>query len=153
MLQKYFSFSGRINRKPYWMFLLSIFICMLIIGGIAGGFYGLGLYPVSVIIVGVGYLALIVASVSFAVRRLHDRDKSGWWLLVFYLVPAILGGIAKYVSGPEPGLNGFGAIFQLASTVISLWGLVEIGFLKGTVGPNRFGPDPLADGQENPNQS
>lgn len=145
MLQNYFSFSGRLNRKPYWLFVFSIFLGMIIVGAIAGGLYGLDLYSVAVIVVGIGYFALVVASLSFVVRRLHDRDKSAWWLLVFYLLPTILAGISRYVSGPEPGLNGPGAIFQLAGGIISIWAFVELGFFRGTIGSNRFGPDPLSD--------
>lgn len=60
-------------------------------------------------------LLLLWPSLALTVKRWHDRDKSGWWALLVFL-PAI------------------GAI----------WLLVECGFLRGTAGTNRFGPDPLA---------
>ena len=72
------------------------------------------------------------------VKRLHDRDKSGWWILLFYLTPSVLGSIANTSEQP---LVGF--VFGVGSFVISIWALVELGFLRGTVGPNRYGPDPL----------
>ena len=59
-------------------------------------------------------LAVFYPSLCIGIKRWHDRDKSGWWTLIL-LIPVI-------------GL---------------IWGIIELGFLKGTEGPNRFGPDPL----------
>jgi uncharacterized membrane protein YhaH (DUF805 family) len=70
------------------------------------------------------------------IKRLHDRDKSGWWLLVFYVLPGVLNTIGESLAA--------GWIFSLASFAVSIWALVELGFLRGTAGPNRYGPDPLA---------
>lgn len=77
-------------------------------------------------------------TVPIAVRRLHDRDRSGSWLLVFYGLPAFLG----YLAGT--GETGWRSVLALASLAISIWGFVEMGCLRGTVGPNEYGPDPLA---------
>lgn len=62
-------------------------------------------------------LAVLYPSICVLARRWHDREKSGWWTLIL-LIP-FLG---------------------------ALWVLIECGCLKGTDGPNRFGPDPLAPG-------
>jgi uncharacterized membrane protein YhaH (DUF805 family) len=79
-----------------------------------------------------------ISAFAVGVKRLHDRDKSGWWVLLFLLAPSVLGSIANTSEQP---LVGF--VLGLASFVISIWALVELGFLRGTVGPNRYGPDPL----------
>jgi uncharacterized membrane protein YhaH (DUF805 family) len=57
---------------------------------------------------------------------------------VFYIVPWIVGGIANKQGDDTPAL-----IAALIALVCLIWGLVELGFLRGTRGPNRFGPDPL----------
>jgi len=72
-------------------------------------------------------------------KRLHDRDKSGWWLLAFCALPVAL----SYINDVES--TGLPQLFQLAKLVFSIWGFVELGCLQGTAGPNRFGPSPLAD--------
>jgi len=77
-----------------------------------------------------------VSSLAVALKRLHDREKSAWWLLLFYLLPALLYGIAN-VTEYE------GLVFSLAALGISLWALVELGCLRGASGPNPHGPDPL----------
>ncbi len=159
MLQNFFSFQGRLNRKPYWLRVLALVIAYFVVAfgltilGAAmglGGIAGIAAIPL--------FLLIIVSSISLAARRLHDRNKSAWWLAIFYLVPMILGGIALYMSLPadlasiaDPdaavpamSMNPASIVMQLASFGLTIWGLIEIGFLKGTTGENQYGPDPLA---------
>jgi uncharacterized membrane protein YhaH (DUF805 family) len=79
-----------------------------------------------------------ISAFAVGIKRLHDRNKSGWWILLFYLAPSVLSGIADTSEQPMAAV-----VLGLASLVISIWGLVELGFLRGTVGPNQYGPDPL----------
>jgi uncharacterized membrane protein YhaH (DUF805 family) len=73
---------------------------------------------------------------ALGAKRLHDRNKSASWLVVFWLLPPVLQPIGKRIEGT-------GLIFILAGLAIWIWGLVEIGFLRGAVGPNQYGPNPL----------
>jgi uncharacterized membrane protein YhaH (DUF805 family) len=90
--------------------LISIVLSIL---DVATGRYdlesGLGLFS------GIFALVALIPSIIVYIKRFHDRDKSGWWVLIA-LIP-IIG---------------------------ALWILIELGFLKGTPGPNRFGP-PVTD--------
>jgi uncharacterized membrane protein YhaH (DUF805 family) len=81
---------------------------------------------------------------AVAVKRLHDRDKSGWWSLVFFMLPGVLSGLSKSFEG------GHGAIFSLAGAAVAIWGFVELGCLPGTPGRNRFGADPLGRSNDDP---
>ena len=110
-----FSFEGRIGRWRYWMFFVPYSIGYLTLIRLdearntvaAGG--SIGIYS------GLFVLLALYSSFAVGVKRCHDRDRSGWFLLV----------------GIVPLLN--------------LWLLVELGFLSGTAGPNRFGlPEPKA---------
>ena len=114
-LKRYAEFTGRSRRKEYWMFTLlaiGIYIVASILDRIAGmngmiaGRYG----PITVLVA----LGLLVPSIAVSIRRLHDSDRSGWWLLLG-LVPMV------------------GEIIVLVFMV-----------LKGTRGANRFGADPRA---------
>lgn len=69
-------------------------------------------------------------------KRLHDRDKSGWWLLLFFLGPVILAAVAMLG-------DTIARVCEIAAPVISVWMIVELGCRPGTAGPNRYGPDPL----------
>jgi uncharacterized membrane protein YhaH (DUF805 family) len=84
----------------------------------------------------VGWLMLAVA-----VRRLHDRDKSGMWAVLFFIVPAVLL-LTFWVAQWEPS-NPMVPLTMSVVIVLSIWGFVEIGFLAGTKGDNQYGPDPL----------
>lgn len=132
-----FSFSGRINRAKYWLGTLILLIIGLVLGGfvflIAAGGSGISL----IILIPVG-VVMFVIGLAIAVKRLHDRDKSGAWLLVYYVLPAVLDRVARALEG-----SGGELLLSVASLGISLWAVVELGFLRGTAGPNRYGPDPL----------
>ena len=109
VLQKYAVFEGRARRKEYWFFVLFNFIISIVIsvaeagigtGGILGLIYVLGVF---------------LPSVGVGIRRLHDTDRSGWWLLVG-LIPLI----------------GFIILIVLLA-------------LDSTPGDNRFGPNPKGE--------
>lgn len=102
LLEKYVTFSGRARRSEYWFFYLFWLIVYIALSTVSEGLAGLF------------SLATLLPNISVGVRRLHDLDKSGWWLLLG-IIP-IIGWI-----------------------VLIIWFCG-----RGTVGDNRFGPDPLA---------
>lgn len=117
-IRKYADFQGRARRSEYWGFALAIFaieIVFAVVFNILGGGLGGHFSPLALIVGAVyvlGLLYLIIPSIAVTFRRLHDTDRSAWWILVG-LIP-LLGAIA----------------------------LLVIYLLDGTPGPNRFGPDP-----------
>ncbi len=125
------SFEGRAIRAKYWLVAALSFAIMLFAALVMAVAPGLGL-----LLVAVFSIALIWPAVAVGVKRLHDRDKSGWWLLLFYFLPGVLGMLDDMLGGT--------IVLGAVSLAISVWALVELGFLRGTVGPNRYGPDPLA---------
>ncbi len=114
-LKKYADFSGRAPRAEYWWFYLLIIIAYVVATIIDSlvGVAAFGPYGIVLLIVMAG---LIVPSIAAGVRRLHDTDRSGWWLLIG-LIPLI------------------GAIVLLVFFVT-----------QGTQGPNKYGDDPYAGG-------
>jgi uncharacterized membrane protein YhaH (DUF805 family) len=93
-----------------------------------------------------GVLAgFIYASVGVAVRRLHDRGKSGWWLILFQGLPMLVGATQLAIESEfgQQALLQTAIVFlalALVSLGVSAWGLIEIGFLRGQPGDNRYGP-------------
>ena len=118
-----FSFQGRVNRAPYWYVHLAIlvveiaFLAAIMVPAIlANDPEMLTNSAVAINLVGaLVFIPIFWISLAVTVKRCHDRDKSGWWILIV-LVP-LIGGI---------------------------WFLIDVGFLRGTPGPNQYGPDPLA---------
>ena len=138
---KYLSFRGRANRQRYWLTVLSLFGLMFVSAVVA---VMLTSVPALAVIVIPFWLAVGVAAVANGARRLHDRGKSAWWLVIFVGIPGLLSGLGQAMSaGGGADADGPAAMMALLSLPFSIWGLVEMGFLKGTAGPNRFGEDPL----------
>ena len=93
-------------------------------------FYALG---TPIFVGGLWFLA------ATTVKRLHDRGKSGWWIVPFIVVPNLLGKI-----GDGLAVSWLAIFLALVMVVLSCWAFVEMLCLRGSKGPNRFGADPLA---------
>ena len=136
-----FSFQGRLNRKRYWLTSITILVIILLILFSALFLireHQFALAGLEFVLLAILYLPLVWVGLALGAKRLHDRDKSAWWLLLFYFVPGILGTTADRIGG------GTGIILHIAGFAITVWAFVELGCLRGTVGPNQYGPDPLA---------
>ncbi len=103
---KYVNFQGRAKRSEYWwfqLFIVIVYVVLLVLGSVMDP-------SIPMILLGIFGLAIILPTLAVSVRRLHDQDKSGWWVLITF-VPAI-GGIWFLVLmclGGTPGPNRFGA--------------------------------------------
>ena len=86
-----FSFEGRINRQPYWMFVLAVIAVTFVLVGIS---MVIG-EKVGTILLVLFQLAVLWSALAIQVKRWHDRDKSAWWLLM-NLVPFV-GAIWVFV--------------------------------------------------------
>lgn len=142
-----FSFQGRVNRAKYWLVAL-IYLAVFIVCFVLT-FIGLGIssaisstgalvsYLLVAILVIVSLLA-IWSSIAVGIKRLHDRDQSGWWMLVFWGVSTIVSLLQEAATTPSSKF-----ILGIGSLAVTVWIIVELGCLRGTQGPNRFGSDPL----------
>ena len=129
-----FSFGGRINRAKFWLITLTWTVVWV------AGVLLLFVTEFSTVLIVIAIIVIIPSVISGAaagVRRLHDRDKSGWWLVLFYLAPVVLDGIGR-------SAGSIGIVFSVISFAISVWAFVELGCLRGTIAGNRYGPDPVA---------
>lgn len=118
--QMLFSMQGRIRRKDYWLYTLGFtfgwMLAMGILMGVAGGI-GMDSEGSETALGGamvLGYIPVMWVTFCLQAKRWHDREKSAKWVLL-NLVP-----------------------------LLNLWAAIELGFLEGTHGPNRYGPDPKA---------
>ena len=109
-LTKYANFSERASRAEYWwfyLFYIIVYVVAMILDSVIGASGALGSFGILTLIVMLGFF---IPSLAAGVRRLHDTDRSGWWLLIA-LVP-LIGAIALlvfFVSEGTKGDNRFGA--------------------------------------------
>lgn len=119
-LNRYFDFDGRSPRSEYWWFQLFQWIAYLVLGvifGMIGGAFGGSDagFLTAMILVLLLMIAFLLPNLAAMVRRLHDQDLSGWLCLLFF----------------NPYVGGLICVVFMC--------------IRGTQGPNRFGPDPFVE--------
>lgn len=141
---KFVTFSGRARRSEYWFFVLfGILVAIpaaIVDAVLFPDIHGNG--PVQ----GVTSLVLFLPSLSVTVRRLHDRDWSGFWLLGIYIYAfaAICALVMLFVSGIKDPIEHslpLIALLALGGVGYGIF-LFVLSVLPGTQGPNKYGPDP-----------
>ena len=121
--EMFLRYDNRLNRKPYIMRELGITVATFVICFVISFVFGLvgvvvdseGIITMGTGLATIASFAMVVPSTMLGIRRLHDLDKTGWWLLL-----------------------GFVPLINLAFALYLI-------FVEGTRGPNRYGPDPLGN--------
>lgn len=136
--QKFFSFKGRLRRRDYWLCSLAIMLTGLAV--IVPAVLGLKLDVYTLRMVGLCFgLVLMWPSMAVLVKRIHDRDKTGW-MSANYWGPWLVSTFLSLV--PQFGLGPVKVILDIAVTIVGVWFLIEFGFMDGTQGKNAYGPSP-----------
>lgn len=133
-----FSFRGRIGRKTFWIWNVIYYVSILGFGvGISQ------LFPaVSHLLLPIFLLVLLIPDLAMTTKRWHDRDKSIYWLALN--IPLVFGRLTTPMTSPISQEPATPQLFIASiSLICGVWILVECGFLKGTAGPNKYGPDPI----------
>lgn len=192
-LVKYAQFEGRSRRSEFWLWILFRFILSRVVGTLAFAFIGpsfmqFGMHPGDfsgspdkfmqayttamtpwfhiMPLLGLIGLALFLPTLAVEVRRLHDINRTGWWVILPHLVLLVgviaflvLGGatlvntiMAHPKGGPSEaeglklvlGFVGSGLLCILVPCLIAWIVMLVFYVTEGTKGPNRFGPDPKA---------
>jgi uncharacterized membrane protein YhaH (DUF805 family) len=162
-----FGFAGRINRANYWLAMPIILCCMIMVGALMSVVSMATGSPVKSFNFSTGDIFAIVDPESFrtlstanlfallarvaaaplflwqyvavSVKRLHDRDRSGWWMIPFFVMPGLYSQF-----GHRLGDSIAASLLELTMFGVNFWGLIELFILRGTHGDNRFGADLLA---------
>lgn len=174
-----FGFSGRINRAKIWLWILIAIAAYVVMGlVVAYGFdwsatlaalkahtahtpvdWAKVPHPAckgtvsiaAMIVLALIVLAMIWAKFAVYIKRLHDRAKSAWWLVLYWAVPVALHGYACHAAG-MPHHGGPHAMMQAmpiagkaayaVAMLIGLWVFIDLFLIGGTKGENKYGPDP-----------
>lgn len=128
-----FSFEGRTRRLHYWVVAILLWVVALIANTVLGTNAAMmaavasrdpqvmaAAMSHSMGLASIVSLVLLWPSLANNIKRCHDRNKSGWWLIAYFLACLTIIG--------------------------ALWPLIELGFMDGTPGPNKYGPSPKGFG-------
>ena len=146
------NFDGRISRKTFWLASIAVLVIELLIAAAAAAtaeeFADEATGDLAMDIV---LFAFLYPQFAISVKRGHDRNISTWVIGAWYVALAmsdILRCFGRLRSSPNQNVlssaNLISFAFIMIAGIISLALLIELGFRRGTRGPNRYGPDPLA---------
>jgi uncharacterized membrane protein YhaH (DUF805 family) len=132
------SFEGRISRKTFWIAIAVLVAAEILAHFIAEALQGDRL---SAII----DLAFTYPEFAIAAKRANDRNLPIWILIVFFGGGAVLDlltvlGLAG--SNEQPSMVSLFIAIPFTVMLVAL--MIELGFRRGTIGPNRYGPDPVS---------
>ncbi len=134
-----FSFEGRINRAKYWLVALVFliggeFILMKSLFVLADNLSDADPATIAtllpILFYAITYPLFAVSMWIYAattIKRLHDRNKSGWWIVPFFIAPILLGKVGDWLGDSYPA-----DFLMLVMIALSLWGFVEMLCLRGT---------------------
>ena len=146
-------FDGRLNRQAWWLSVIALIVVAVVLSWIIGLVMGTGgmltleqaMDPA--FLQKAAWQGLIVSIITaypylaISVKRRHDRNNNGYDAIALIVV-GILYNLLQALGIITMG-GPFQMIFGLVFLVLGIWVLVNLGFLKGTAGPNNYGPDPL----------
>jgi uncharacterized membrane protein YhaH (DUF805 family) len=137
----FFTFDGRANRARFWiagLIFAVVYAVMVILD------YVTDQSVVFQALSGMFIIVMLVASIAVGVKRLHDRNKSGWYLLLFYFVPCTLAALSVLIGAFVEDSTIIATVLALLAFALVVWAFIEMGCLRGTIGVNQYGPDPVA---------
>lgn len=160
-----FGFKGRISRAKFWLGALIVvcwmmFLAMLVVSaGLGGrdGSFGFNIDDIfrafdphsyksptwaglpALLVKASGTVLFVWVYIAVSIKRLHDRDKSGWWMVPYFLLP----GLMSQFSDRLPDQSYLMVAAATIVFVLYVWGFIELALLRGTSYPNRYGPNPL----------
>ncbi len=149
-----FGFSGRINRAKWWLAVL-IYVIIGVVAAIIAAVVG---ETVGNLVTLAAVIPQIWIALAAGAKRLHDLNRTGAWLVLFVLGPVVLLILFFVIAGMDvllalaagdldattlARIGTTGAILSLLWLILAIWALIWFGCLRGTVGPNQYGPDPL----------
>jgi len=135
------STQGRIPRSQWWAGLVVLVIIGVVLALIIG--WVLGPTMIGLIATLILQVILIYPGYALSAKRFQDRNKPGGLALIGIGL-GILQTLARLVGLSNPfNPTAIDWILNIALIIVGIWYLIELGILRGTIGPNQYGPDPL----------
>jgi uncharacterized membrane protein YhaH (DUF805 family) len=154
LMSLYTTTDGRIGRQQWWIGVIVLVVINIAITIVLGLVFGLwNNMQVAAWVSTILFLIFAYPIYALYVKRRHDRDNNGLDALIFMailVVQFVLQALGISVSPQEiPNVgtvmmpNIIGQVIGVITLVYGIYMLVVMGFLRGTVGPNQYGPDPV----------
>jgi uncharacterized membrane protein YhaH (DUF805 family) len=134
--EHYTDFQGRVRRQEFWYYVIAYVVAYVVLAVVQSVFR-------SHVLTGLYTLGLLLPTLGISVRRLHDTDKTGWWVVLAAVPLVLLGLLTSFAM-----MTGAYGMMFLTATLLPILSLAAAALLiywyaqPGTSGPNQYGPDP-----------
>ena len=139
----YLTTDGRIGRQSFWIGFIGLVIASIVINVIVGALFGWASFAILL----VGFIVQVVLAYpgyALMAKRFQDRGKPSIYAAIVIGISVLFAFLAVIGLTGAPGVpNAFGMLTGLIEVAIGIWIVIELGILRGTVGDNAYGPDPL----------
>jgi uncharacterized membrane protein YhaH (DUF805 family) len=138
----YLTADGRIGRQDYWIGAIALGIASIVVTLIISA-----IFPTTAerIVLFIWQLAISYPAYNLLAKRFQDRDKPAMYAAIVVGIFILISLLTAFGATGDPlAPNALAMIFGLVALAVGIWILVECGILRGTVGQNQFGPDPVA---------
>lgn len=139
----YLSTEGRIGRQMWWIGHIILAVIGIVVTLIFAGLFGQMSFATRLL----NFIyVLIVAYPAYAVsaKRFQDRNKNGALGAILIGISVLSALLQLFGMGADPMHPGaISMILSIAILIVAIWYLIELGILRGTVGDNQYGPDPV----------
>jgi uncharacterized membrane protein YhaH (DUF805 family) len=159
--RNYFTFSGRATRAEAWWWVLFIVLAGIVLAVVDTLTGTMGMFGDSGLLGQLFELAVLIPSFALGARRLHDINRTGWWLLFFWsfiLISAIGGGIllvSLFLLDNFLILTVLGFALVIGFVILWVIGIIVLivwAIKRGDEGPNKYGPDPRQTTSQQPDK-
>jgi uncharacterized membrane protein YhaH (DUF805 family) len=139
----YLTTDGRIGRQEFWMGIVGLIVVGIVASILIGAVLG-WMSMASRIVTFILQLILAYPSYCLMAKRFQDRDKPATYAAAIVGINILFSLLSLIgVTGDPAQPNTLGVIFGLIMAAIGIWIIIELGILRGTVGQNQYGPDPV----------
>jgi len=140
----YLTTDGRIGRQDFWIGAIVLVVVAIVVSVVIGFIVGWATTAAQWVFF-ILQLALAYPSYCLLAKRFQDRDKPAMYAAVVIGINIVISFLTLLgLAGPAASPNALGWIFSLISAAIGIWILIELGILRGTVGSNQYGADPVS---------
>ncbi len=140
----YLTVDGRIGRQDFWIGVVGLIVVGIVTSLIIVGLFGpLGFF--SRLLQFILQLVLAYPGYCLMAKRFQDRGRPATFAAIVIGISLLIGLLMLIgVTGSPAAPNLVGTLLAFVNLAIAIWVLVELGFMRGTVGENEYGPDPVA---------
>jgi uncharacterized membrane protein YhaH (DUF805 family) len=141
----YLTAEGRIGRQEFWIGVIGLVVIGIVLGLLIWAIAGMESFAARLLTF-IAQVVLAYPGYCLMAKRFQDRDRAGSLAAIVVSISVLIGLVGLLgLTGTATDPNWLGALLGLVNLAIFIWIVIDLGILRGTVGDNQYGPDPVAE--------